>query len=148
MHPSSTVFPHTPAPLFLNLQPLPFYNIQLTSFIQSFIISPIICTGHFRGSKTKSYFWRLCRIEIGLRRWELNEISTMLLALIKKSIKQFFYCHHHSPGLQPHLSTSCTGQTHLTNSQGAIHESWMVVWSPRALGFSREQYMNDIKYGR
>ena len=64
----------------------------------------------------------------------------MLSALIKKSIRQFIYCHHHSPGLQTHLSTRWTGQTHLTNSQGAIHESWMARCSPRALGFSREQY--------
>ena len=64
----------------------------------------------------------------------------MLPALIKKSIRQFIYCHHHSPGLQPHLSTRWTGQTRLTNSQGAIHESWMGRCSPRAPGFSREQY--------
>ena len=67
-------------------------------------------------------------------------MSTMLPALIKKLIRQFIYCHHHSPGLQPHLSTSWTGQRCLTNSQGPIHESWMARCSPHAPGFSREQY--------
>ena len=42
--------------------------------------------------------------------------------------------------LQPHLSTRWSGQTHLTNSHGAIHESWMVRCSPCTLGFSGEQY--------
>ena len=42
--------------------------------------------------------------------------------------------------LQPHLSTRWTRQTRLTNSQGAIQESWIARCSPRAPGFSREQY--------
>ena len=94
----------------------------------------------FPWQEDRIMFWRLCSIEPGLQRWELSEISTMLPALIKKSIRQFIYCHHHSPGLQPHLSTRWTGQTRLTNSQGAIHESWMTRCSPRAPAFSREQY--------
>ena len=85
-------------------------------------------------------FWHLCGVEPGFQRQELGEISTMLPALLQKSIRQFVYCHHHRPGLQPHLSTRWTGQTRLTNSQGAIHESWMARCSPRAPGFSREQY--------
>ena len=138
-HPSSTVSSHTPASPFLHPQSLPFCNIQLTSSIQNLIISPIICTGHSHGSKT-IILWRLCGMEPGLQRWQLGEISTMLPALIKKPIKQFIYCHNHSPGLQPHLSTRWTGQTRLTNSQGAIHESWMARCSPRAPAFSRKQY--------
>ena len=85
-------------------------------------------------------FWRLCGIEPWLQWWELGEISTMLPALIKMPIRQFIYCHHHSPGLQPHLSTRWTGQTRLTNSQGAIREGWIARCSPRAPGFSIEQY--------
>ena len=33
----------------------------------------------------------------------------------------------------------------MTNSQGAIHESWMARCSPRALGFSRGQYASKYK---
>ena len=68
---------------------------------------------------TTMKIWRLCGMEPGLQQWQLNEISTMLQALIKKSIRQFFYSHHHSPGLHPYLSTRWTGQTRLTNSHGA-----------------------------
>ena len=85
-------------------------------------------------------FWRLCGIQPGFQRCEFSEISTMLPALNEISIKQFIYCHHHSPGLQPHLSTRWTGQMPLTDSQGVIHESWMARCSSRAPGFSSEQY--------
>ena len=68
-----------------------------------------------------------------------------LPALIKKSFRWFIYCHNHSLGLKPHLSTRWTGQTRLTNSQGGIHESWMGRWSPRAPGFSREQYAEYLE---
>ena len=64
----------------------------------------------------------------------------MLPALSRNINWQYIYCHYRSPGLQPHLSTRWTRQTRLTNSQGAIHESWMARCSPRAPGFSREQY--------
>ena len=50
------------------------------------------------------------------------------------------YCHYYRPGLQPHLFTRWTWQTHLINSQGAIYESWMPRCSHRALGLIREQY--------
>ena len=45
-----------------------------------------------------------------------------------------------------HLSTRWTGQTRLANNQGAIHESWMVRRSPRAPGFSSEQYAHFISF--
>ena len=53
-------------------------------------------------------------MEPGLQWWVLGEISTILPALIKTPIKQFIYCHNHSPGLQSHLSTRWTGHTRLT----------------------------------
>ena len=71
---------------------------------------------------------------------ELTDITTKLPATTKIQIWQFIYCHQHSPGLQPHLSTRQTGQTRLTNSQGTIHESWMARCSLCAPGFSREEY--------
>ena len=45
----------------------------------------------------------------------------------------------HAPDFQPYLSTRWTGQTRLTNSQAAIHESWLVRYSPCASGLSREK---------
>ena len=62
----------------------------------------------------------------------------------KKKLDSLFIAITTVQDLQPHLSTRWTGQTRLTNSQGAIHESWMARCSPRAPGFSREQY---AKYG-
>ena len=62
---------HTPTPLVLHPQTLPFCNIQLTSSIQNLIISPIICTAHSHGSKTM-IFWSLCGYEPGLQRWKLG----------------------------------------------------------------------------
>ena len=53
LHPFSTVCPHTPATRFPQPQCLPFCKNQLTSPIHNLMISPIICTGHFPGSKTK-----------------------------------------------------------------------------------------------
>ena len=88
----------------------------------------------------KIIFRCLCRIQPGFQRCEFSEIFTMLPALNEMSIKQFIYCHHDSPGLQLYVSTRWTGQMRLTDSQGAIHESWMARWSPRAPGFSSEQY--------
>ena len=54
-HPSSTVRPHTSAPPFPHPQSLPFCKSQLASPIHNLMISPIICTGHFLGSKTNNF---------------------------------------------------------------------------------------------
>ena len=69
-----------------------------------------------------------------------GETSTMLPALLRGQLNSLFIAITTVQDLQPHLSTKWTGQTRLTNSQGAIHESWMARCSPRAPGFSREQY--------
>ena len=71
----------------------------------------------------------------------------MVPALIKKSIRQFIYCHQHSPGLQPNLLTRWKGKTRLTNSEGAIHEKWLARCSPCAPGFGCEQYTPSHSLG-
>ena len=90
----------------------------------------------------KKHLWG---IESEFQLWEPGEISTMLPALIRWKLNSLFIAITTVQDLQPHLSTRWTGQTRLTNSQGAIHESWMARCSPRAPGFSREQYAIYIR---
>ena len=77
-HPSSTVWPDTPVPLFPHPQFPPFCKSQLTSPARSLVIFlPMVSTHQFRGNKRKQISL-LCGIKPGLQRWELDFISTML----------------------------------------------------------------------
>ena len=60
------------------------------------------------------------------------------ISLSSRCIRHFSLPQH-APDFQPYLYTRWTGQTRLTNSQAAVHESWLLRYSLCALGFSCEK---------
>ena len=119
--------------------PTPSTSPILLESAESWSSFSIFSTRQIHGNKRMNLtsLYRSRASAVGVR---CHSHQTTIFSCISYKIWKLIDSHYHSLGLLPYLSARLTGQMHLPNCQVANCESWMVRCSPRATGFSREQF--------